>query len=172
VKTTADVELLRWPGDPVRRTECAERGIPCLLLVEQGFPPPDSVQPLEDWIRVPADEHDLLARVQHLGALAARSGSIVDIDDSGILTVGDTWVALSPTETALAQRLAADAGRLVSRRDLLETIGRAGERRSRTLDLQVHRLRRRVAAVGLTITAVRGRGYVLEIAASERNPRG
>ena len=173
MKATADVELLRWPGDPARRTECAERGIPCLLLVEQGFPPPESMQPLEDWIRVPADEHDLLARVQHLGALAARSaGPAVDIDESGILTVGDAWVALSPTELALAQRLAADAGRLVSRRELLETIGRDGERRSRTLDLQVHRLRRRVAAVGLTITAVRGRGYVLEVAAPDRNPRG
>lgn len=127
---------------------------------------------LEDWIRVPADEHDLLARVQRLGAMAAKSGAVVDIDDAGILTVGDEWVALSPTETELARRLAADAGHLVSRRDLLETIGHAGERRSRTLDLQVHRLRRRIAAIGLTITAVRGRGYVLEIAAPTRNRRG
>jgi DNA-binding response OmpR family regulator len=73
----------------------------------------------------------------------------------------------------LARRLAASAGHLVTRRELLETIATSEARRSRTLDLQVHRLRRRIAELGLTITAVRGRGYVLEVAAaSPRNPRG
>lgn len=180
-----EVEMLRWPGDTARRHLCAERDVPCLLLLEEGTAPPVTSHPLEDWIRVPADELDLVARIRRLEALGNRTSERPTVDDRGILHVGGTWSALSTAEAALARRLTADFGQLVSRDDLLAALntppvgstGRppapsAADRRPRTLDLQICRLRRRIAAVGLTVSAVRGRGYVLEHARLPRQPSG
>ena len=176
----AEVEVLRWPGEADRREACAERQIPCLLLVEDGVAPPVSSRLLEDWMRVPADELDLVARVRRLDALARRTDADPPVvDDQGILHVGYEWTALSAAEASLARRLTADFGHLVARTELLAALNPGAavstaanndtDRRPRTLDLQICRLRRRIAAVGLTISAVRGRGYVLE---SARLPRG
>ena len=191
----AEVEMLRWPADATRRQEFAERDVPCLLLLEEGVVPPTSSHPLEDWIRVPADELDLVARIRRLQSLA-REGAATErptVDDEGILHVGRAWAALSVAEACLARRLTTDFGRLVTRRDLLEALNPprvrspgsspgvgAGatpepsvpDRRPRTLDLQICRLRRRIAALGLTVSAVRGRGYVLEHARLTRQPPG
>jgi DNA-binding response OmpR family regulator len=155
-----DVEMLRWPGESARRQLCADRDIPCLLLLEAGAPPPSSSRPLEDWIRIPADEVDLVARIRRLSDLADRDGERPVVDEQGIVRVGRRWTVLSLTEAALAHRLTADFGQLVSREDLLATLG--PDRRPRNLDLQICRLRRRLTAVDLIISAVRGRGYVLE----------
>ncbi len=168
----AEVEVLRWPGEDARREDLAERGVPCLLLVEDGVAPPASSRLLEDWMRVPADELDLVARVRRLGALALAQASTEqpEVDDQDVLHMGHAWTALSAAEACLARRLTADFGYIVARDDLLAALkptpttrnpdGR--ERQPRTLDLQICRLRRRIAAVGLTVSAVRGRGYVLE----------
>jgi DNA-binding response OmpR family regulator len=160
-----EVELLRWPGDPARRAHCAERDIPCLLLVEEGAPAPVTTRVLEDWIRVPADEEDLLARAQRLRELASSATVAAPrIDEDGILHVGHRWVALSGIDVVLAGRLVEEHGQLVAREALHRAVAPEGGHRPRALDLQIHRLRRRLAAVGLTITTVRGRGYVLEAA--------
>jgi DNA-binding response OmpR family regulator len=178
----AEVEMLRWPGDAARRRLCAERDVPCLLLLEEGVAPPAINRPLEDWIRVPADEVDLVARIRRLESLGRRASEDPTVDDEGILHVGPNWSALSTGEATLARRLTADFGQLVTRDDLLAALNRspatptgpppAADRRPRTLDLQICRLRRRIAAVGLTVSAVRGRGYVLEHARLPRQPSG
>lgn len=169
--TVVDVELLHWPGDPAWRDDFAKRGVPCLLLLEDG-PPPDTLGPLEDWIRVPAGELDLLARMRRLSGLARETAEPPVVDDEGILHVGDLWTALSPAEASLARELSARFGQLVARRDLLAALAPTGDRRSRTLDLQICRLRRRLATVGLVVTSVRNRGYVLETAPPPRDPPG
>ncbi|MEA2827901.1 MAG: two-component system, OmpR family, response regulator PfeR [Actinomycetota bacterium] len=187
----AELEMLRWPGDSARRQVCAERDVPCLLLLEEGVTPPTSSYPLEDWIRVPADEVDLVARVRRLESLARRGPGVERprVDEEGILHVGSSWSALSVAEAALARRLTVDFGQLVTRRDLLDALNRpnprptggaaqstpnqpSADRRPRTLDLQICRLRRRIAELGLTVSAVRGRGYVLEHARLPRQPSG
>jgi hypothetical protein len=185
----AEVEMLRWPGDSARRQVCADSDVPCLLLLEEGVTPPMSSHPLEDWIRVPADELDLVARVRRLESLASRGPGVERprVDEEGILHVGSSWSALSLAEAALARRLTAAFGQLVTRRDLLAALNRPGptpvggspggaqpgvDRRPRTLDLQICRLRRRIAELGLTVSAVRGRGYVLEHARLPRQPPG
>ncbi len=176
----AEVEMVRWPGDAARRERCAERDVPCLLLLEEGVAPPMSSRPLEDWIRVPADELDLVARVRRLESLASRVGERPRVDAEGILHVGPLWSALSTAEASLARRLTADFGQLVGRDDLLAALSppspsadtAATDRRPRTLDLQICRLRRRIGALGLTVSAVRGRGYVLENARLSRQPPG
>ncbi|MEA2843511.1 MAG: two-component system, OmpR family, response regulator [Actinomycetota bacterium] len=169
--TAVDVELLHWPGDAARRDACAERGIPCLLLLGDG-PPPAGLGPLEDWIRVPAGELDLLARMRRLSGLATGTADPPVVDEEGILHVGDLWTALSPTEAALARALSARFGNLVAREDLLAALRPPGDRRARTLDLQICRLRRRIATVGLVVSSIRNRGYVLEAAPPPRDPPG
>lgn len=57
--------MLRWPADAARRDELAERRLPRLLLVAEGVLPP-RLDPDEDWIRTPAGERDVWARLRAL----------------------------------------------------------------------------------------------------------
>ena len=65
-----DVTMLRWPEEESRRTRISQAGEPRLLLVPDGEDPPPVGDCLEDWIRVPAAEDEVRARVD---ALAVRS---------------------------------------------------------------------------------------------------
>ena len=172
-----DVALVRWPEDEGKRRELKSANRPRLLLVDALAPAPVSGDPLEDWIRLPADDRDLRAR---LDALTLRSGSGVDVfpelDDDGLLRLGDQWVALPPIEQRLAMALIERPSAVVSR----ETLARAGwpgETATRNaLDVHMLRLRRRIEPLGLSIRTVRSRGYVLDVkppaiaAGSESNP--
>ena len=62
--------MLRWPEEEARRARISQAGAPRLLLVPDGEEPPAVADCLEDWIRVPADENEVQARVD---ALAVRS---------------------------------------------------------------------------------------------------
>src|SRR5205085_7528463 len=92
-----DVVLVRWPAEQGRRAELQGAGRPRLLLLEDGAPPPVAEDDLEDWIRVPAGEADLRARVE---GLRRRSESKVapapDLDEDGVLRLGAQWVSLPP----------------------------------------------------------------------------
>ncbi len=78
---------------------------------------------------------------------------------------GEHIVELTATQVQLLQCLAHHAGRLVPRAELHERIcPGASDIRARTIDVYVHRLRRRLAEAGvgdIHIEAVRGRGFVL-----------
>ncbi len=78
---------------------------------------------------------------------------------------GERTVELTATQAQLLQCLAHHAGRLVPRAELHERIcPGASDIRARTIDVYVHRLRRRLADAGvgaIHIEAVRGRGFVL-----------
>src|SRR5205814_7286584 len=77
-----DVVLVRWPAEEPRRVLLREDGIPRLLLVENGAAPPRSADDLEDWVRVPADEVDLHARVENLNRRALSRHSVTpELDD-------------------------------------------------------------------------------------------
>jgi hypothetical protein len=94
-----DVVLVRWPDERDRREELRRSGRPRLLLLEDGSPAPTTVDALEDWIRLPADEADVRARVQALELRAIGTGSSHDIpslDDDGVMRVQGHWVALPP----------------------------------------------------------------------------
>src|SRR3546814_10423081 len=90
------------------------RGHPCGALVTgvQTFAlpmyslPPIGVDELEDWIRVPASESDVQARVEGLRRrLSAQVQPAPDIDEDGVLRVGDRWVSLPPVEARLTAAL-------------------------------------------------------------------
>lgn len=134
-----------------------------LLLVEDGQPPPEIIDCLEDWIRVPASEDDVRARV---GALEARSSAhgheLPGLDPNGVLRFGGRWVGLPPLEARLTAMLLDRFGAVVGRETLIRAVwpGQAPGRNA--LDVHVLRLRRRLVPLGLAIRTVRSRGYLLE----------
>jgi DNA-binding winged helix-turn-helix (wHTH) protein len=159
-----DVALVRWPEDEDKRRELRAANRPRVLLVDEKAPPPVSGDPLEDWIRLPADDRDLRAR---LDALTLRSGAEVDvfpeIDRDGLLRMSDQWVSLPPIEQRLATALLDKPSAVVSR-DALAKAGWPGESATRNaLDVHMLRLRRRIEPLGLSIRTVRSRGYVLDV---------
>jgi len=162
--STMDVALVRWPDDEGRRRELKTANRPRLLLVDEKAPAPVSGDPLEDWIRLPADDRDLRAR---LDALTLRSGAEVDVfpelDADGLLHMGDQWVSLPPIEQRLAMALIEKPSAVVSR-DVLAKAGWPGDTATRNaLDVHMLRLRRRIEPLGLSIRTVRSRGYVLDV---------
>jgi DNA-binding response OmpR family regulator len=142
------------------RLALASEGRPRLLLLEDGAPPV-VIDPLEDWIRLPADDSEMWARVESLRQRweAPRKPRL---DGNGVLTWADGWVALSPIEARLTAVLLEKFSSMVTHRSLVLATQGSDDTRRNSLDVQLHRLRRRLAPVGLVIRTVRKRGYVLE----------
>ncbi len=160
---------MRWPAEAPRRAHLVEEGRPRLLLVEDGASPPEAVDCLEDWLRVPVDDAELGAR---MAALAVRAGVHAgpdrpELDDDGVLRRGGAWVSLPPVEARLIAALLDRLGAVVSREALARAGWPDGAPGRNALDVHVLRLRRRLAPVGLVIRTVRSRGYLLEVSASD-----
>jgi DNA-binding response OmpR family regulator len=181
-----DVTMIRWPDEQARRSRISLSGEPRLLLVPDGEEPPAVVDCLEDWIRIPATENEVRARVD---ALAVRSLAHVPklngngnghadgngnghgapsaapiLDDFGVLRVNGSWVALPPLEARLTEALLERLGAVTSRELLVRAGWPAGAPGRNALDVHVLRLRRRLTPVGLAIRTVRSRGYLMEAA--------
>ena len=152
--------IIGWPDDGGRLEELRARGEPRLLLVRDGAPPA-LADPLEDWIRVPADDRDVAARVEMLRARAAATGPGVVLRGT-VLEVGDRSVRLAPIQAALAQLLLERPATVVGRDELLGAGWPDREPPRNALDVQVMRLRKRVAPLGLRIRSVRGHGYLFD----------
>lgn len=158
------VELVRWPAERDRLQTLRERGVARLLLVDDDTVPPPVTDCLEDWVRVPAYERDILARTSTLTARSAQHGGQArpELDDAGILRFRDEWVSLGPVDAALAGALLESYGQLVSREELTQRAWPGVASARNNLDVQIMRLRRRLAPLGLRIRTVRSHGYVLE----------
>lgn len=155
------VELISWPDEAARRNAVAAEGRPRLLLVEPDAGPPRVADTLEDWIRLPATNDDVEARV---ATLARRTGSLPAapcIDEDGVLRIGPTVVTLPPVEARLARALLERMGAVVGRDALARAGWPDGAPGRNALDVHMLRLRRRLAPANLAITTVRSRGYLL-----------
>jgi DNA-binding winged helix-turn-helix (wHTH) protein len=163
---TVDVELVTWPAEADRCTALAGRGVPRLLLVPAGDPPPPpTADCLQDWVRVPADGEEVALRVLGLQHRAEHHAlRQPQIDDDGVLRYGTAWVALPPIEASLARVLADRFCGVVGRDLLMRTAWAVGTRPARRNVLDVHmlRLRRRLDSIELAVRTIRGRGYLLE----------
>jgi hypothetical protein len=159
-----DVVLLRWPEEETRLERLRAAGAPRLLLVGEELGPPESVDPLEDWIRLPAAEDDLRARVATLAARAGRALAAPTVDGDGLLRYRSRWVTLSPVERALAAALVDRFGAVVGRDTLVRRAWPGGSPTRNALDVHMLRLRRRIAGLGLEVRTVRARGYLLQAA--------
>ena len=169
--------MLRWPEEEPRRSRISQAGVPRLLLVPEGEDPPPVADCLEDWVRVPAAEEEVRARVD---ALTVRSqahtshgadglnGQVAPaeplLDDFGVLRVNGAWVALPPLEARLAEALLERMGAVTSRELLIRAGWPTGAPGRNALDVHVLRLRRRLTPVGLALRTVRSRGYLMESA--------
>lgn len=160
-----DVVLVRWPLEEERRSTLAAEGQARLLLVEGSSEAPIPEDLLEDWIRVPADESDVQARVEGLRLRAAAVTAVdrvPELDPDGLLRLDGQWVSLPPVEARLMAALLERMGAVVSREQLAKSGWPRGAPGRNALDVHMLRLRRRIAPVGLAIKTVRSRGYLLE----------
>ncbi len=155
------IELLRWPGDGDRRAAAAERGTPRLLLVADGALPP-RLDPGEDWIRIPADERDLLVRMHRLAAEFDRRSRPPYIEADVVLRYAGRTVVVSDGEGAVLRPLIARFGELVTWDVLRRCLWPDAERTARAMSSRVFRVRARIEPIGLTIYTIRGRGVVLD----------
>jgi DNA-binding response OmpR family regulator len=159
-----DVVLVRWPEEDARLRELRASGAPRLLLLNGEATPPELADCLEDWIRLPADDRDVRARVAILSYRAETDHPAPRVDDDGLLRHRQRWVALSPVEAALAVTLVERFGAVVGRDTLARRAWPDGVLTRNALDVHVLRLRRRIAPLGLEIRTVRSRGYLMQAA--------
>jgi DNA-binding winged helix-turn-helix (wHTH) protein len=161
-----EVVLVRWPAEQHRRAELEQAGAPRLLLLEDGALAPVTSDDLEDWIRLPAGEDDVRARVEGLRRRhEARTAPLPVLDEDGVLRVTGRWASLPPVESRLMTALLERYGAVVSRDALARAGWPDGAPGRNALDVHMLRLRRRVGPLGLAIRTVRSRGYLLERAA-------
>lgn len=124
----------------------------------------------DDYMTKPFDLPELEARVR---ALLRRSqlGTTVEItygplrfDTTGRqLSVRDQPVDLSAREISVMEVLLQRAGKVVSKEQLIEHMyGWDEEVSHNAIEVNVHRLRKKLEPEGVTIRAIRGLGYLLE----------
>jgi DNA-binding winged helix-turn-helix (wHTH) protein len=131
--------------------------------VEDGVAPPLVDDPLEDWVRIPAPDADVRARLDTLSMrFRLRATEAPTLDDDGVIRRNGAWVSLPPVEARITRVLLDRMGAVVSRDALARAGWPEGAPGRNALDVHVLRLRRRLASVGLAIRTVRSRGYLLE----------
>jgi DNA-binding winged helix-turn-helix (wHTH) protein len=161
-----DVAVLRWPTEAGREASLARRGALRLLLVEEEVEPPIVDDASVDWIRLPADERDVAARLLGLVRRNAPPAEAPHVDDADRLLYRGQWVGLSPIEARLAASLGQQFGDIVTTSELMTRAWPPGPGAPMASEsaLRVHitRLRRRVAALGLEVRSVRKQGLIMQ----------
>lgn len=163
-----DIVVLRWPAEQANRERLATEGRPRLLLVAPESDPPVGRDCLEDWVRLPADDRDVAARLRALELRSARHQQQPETDARGRLTFNGDWVALSPIEERIVGVLAGRFGEVVSREELLSAGWPDDHPSDAALRVHLTRLRKEIAPLGLEIATVRGFGHVMQEATERR----
>ena len=136
----------------------------------------DRVQGLDagadDYLVKPFDVPELLARLRALKRRAA--GRLAETLSLGELELDLTHrelrhrgerVSLSPRELALTELLMDKAGRVVPKDSIVARLSSwESDFSENSVEVYVHRLRKRFAELGVVIKTVRGFGYVMEAA--------
>jgi two-component system, OmpR family, response regulator len=160
-----DVIVVRWPEQRADAERLARLDRPHLLLVEPGVAPPELKSCLADWIRLPADDVDVRARLAALEARSRQHPAKPTVDGFGELSFAGKRVFLSPTDQRLAELLVASFDGAVSEQVLFADLW-DGEGESSKVRVHISRLRKRIQPLGLEITFIRGFGYRLHAANS------
>ena len=154
------------------------RGLPILVVTARDALE-DRVSGLDagadDYLVKPFELQELEARVRALlrrqradRNAQIRIGALVLTPGEPRVSLGGVAVDLPASEFALLEALAVRAGSVVRREDLADRLARGTEPPSDTaIEVCVHRLRRRLSPLGLTVRTLRGFGYLLEIPGDE-----
>lgn len=126
----------------------------------------------DDYLVKPFDVPELLARLR---ALRRRSAGRLDekltlgelelhLADHELRFRGER-VPMSPRELALTELLLQKAGRVVTKDSIVARLSSwEADFSENSVEVYVHRLRKRFAELGVVIKTVRGFGYVMEVA--------
>ena len=155
-----DVVLVRWPEQRADAERLARLHRPHLLLVEPDAGPPTLDGCLVDWIRLPAEDADVRARLTALVARAQLHPPMPTLDGLGELSFRGRRVFLSPIDERLAESLVASFDRGVPDAELFEKIWE-GHGDASKVRVHISRLRKRIRPIGLEIASIRGFGYRL-----------
>lgn len=158
----------------VRRLRAAGHRAPCLMLTARDALH-DRLDGLDsgadDYLTKPFPMEELVARVRALmrrpatllSAVPAHGDLWLDLE-TGRLCCADESVSLAPAELQIMQALLLNAGRPVRRRALeLAAWGLTEAVTPNALDVALHRIRRKLQAIGsgLLIENIRSYGYAL-----------
>ncbi len=163
---TRDVAVVRWPDEAEEARALARQGLPRLLLVRPGTPPPISESCLEDWLTLPATDVEIRTRLVNLARRAAHHLHPPTVDDLGQVTYRGRSVFITPTDQRLVQVLVDKFGAIVTESELIATAWPDGAT-NQVLRAHVSRLRQRLAPIGLTLKCVRSAGYVISDAGAQ-----
>ena len=158
----------------LQRLRSAGQGLPCLALTARDALH-DRVEGLEagadDYLPKPFAMDEMVARVRALlrrpvefRSLEPRHGDLALRPEAGTLCCGNDSITLAPAEIHIMQQLLRKPGEVV-RRSALEAAawGLGDAVTPNALDVALHRLRRKLLAIGSQqrIANVRGLGYAL-----------
>jgi DNA-binding response OmpR family regulator len=163
-----DLMLPRLDGLAVCR-ELRENGTPAIIMVTARSTEEDKLTGLDlgadDYVTKPFSPRELMARVR---AVLRRASEDDVIEAAGItldrtrreVRVGETPVAVTPTEYRLLDALARAGGRSFTRQELVErALGEEYDGLDRTVDVHIMNLRRKLGDAGKAIVTVFGVGY-------------
>jgi hypothetical protein len=156
-----NVAILRFPEQADERDRLDRQRWPRLLLLNVETEAPTSSSCLEDWMRVPATDGDVRLRIANLEARFARHAPSPTLDAAGQLTFRGDYVFVTPREAAIAGELVRRFRTVVSDTHLIAQAWPDGDGTSDRLRAVVHRLRKRIGELGLTIATVRNQGHIL-----------
>ena len=168
-----DISLPRMDGlEVLARLRRRGQSVPVLLLTARSALD-DRVRGLnlgaDDYLTKPFEMDELEARLR---ALLRRSqshtsqnqslGQLV-LDGEGYFLLADRPLALTPREASILTTLMQRQGRPVSRQSLYEqTFSLSDEASPESIELYVHRVRKKLAGSNVAIVTLRGLGYSLE----------
>ena len=164
------------------REDESTRDVAVLMLTARREEP-DRIRGLslgaDDYLTKPFSPQELVLRVaailRRIGAMGPAAGEILTIGPIEMdraahrVQVDGQPVDLTPTEYKLLLILAERRGRVQARATLLETVWEAApDIQTRTVDMHIQRLRAKLGPAGDLIETVRGFGYRLQAARSQR----
>ena len=169
----------------LKRLRAARNAVPVLVLSARNMAAERTLgleAGADDYLPMPFEVEDLVARVR---ALARRASGMVPVElacgnlayrpDTRLAVVAGQEYALPRREAALLEHLMRYMGRPVSRTMIEDRLYAFGEEvASNAVEVHVHYLRKRLAAMAadVSIVTIRGTGYLLSVgAAGKAAPR-